>query len=135
MESMVIILDIKKEWMIMKKSKGILDRLGIYGWNENLESVLLASLRTGDPLLMIGKHGTSKTGLANKMAKAMDIKYHSYDASKALFEDVLGYPNIEKLKAGEVEYLPSKVTIWDKEFVLIDELNRALLEMQNKWLE
>lgn len=52
------------------------------------------------------------------------------------FEDVLGYPNVEKLKHGIVEYVPSPVTIWDtKELILIDELNRAVPELQSKWLE
>ena len=52
-----------------------------------------------------------------------------------MFEDVLGYPNLEKLKRGRVEYVPSPITIWDKEMILIDELNRALPELQSKWLE
>ena len=113
----------------------ILRELGIYGWSESHENLVLASILTGDPLLLIGSHGTAKTHLARVIAKALGKKFLSYDASKALFEDVLGYPDIEKLKKGIVSYLPSKVTIWDKEFILIDELNRALPEMQSKWLE
>ena len=113
----------------------MLPKLGIYGWREEDENLLLASLLTGDPLLMIGTHGTAKTGLANKAAEALGWRFISYDASKCLFEDVLGYPNIKKLQEGEVEYIGSPVTIFDKEFVLIDELNRALPEMQSKWLE
>jgi hypothetical protein len=65
----------------------------------------------------------------------MEKRFIAYDASKALFEDVLGYPNVESLKKGFIEYIPSQVTVWDKEMTLIDELNRALPEMQNKWLE
>ncbi|MCX5772891.1 MAG: hypothetical protein NTZ09_21835 [Candidatus Hydrogenedentes bacterium] len=42
------------------------------------------------------------------------------------------YPNVEKLKQGVVEYVPSPVTIWDKELVLIDELNRAVPKRQPK---
>ena len=42
---------------------------------------------------------------------------------------------MEKLKHGVVEYVPSPVTIWDKEFVLIDEINRSVAELQSKWLE
>ena len=34
-----------------------------------------------------------------------------------MFEDVLGYPNVEKLRHGVVEYVPSPVTIWDKELL------------------
>lgn len=113
----------------------ILERLGIYGWNERDENLLLAGILTGDPLLLVGTHGTAKTHLATKFAEALGRRFITYDASKALFEDVLGYPDIKKLQEGEVRYIPSKVTLWDKEFVFIDELNRALPEMQNKWLE
>ena len=113
----------------------ILEQLGIYGWSENNENLLLASLLTGDPVLLIGNHGTAKTHTALKMAEALNKTFIAYDASKALFEDVLGYPDINKLKEGQVSYIPSKVTLWDKEFTFIDELNRALPEMQNKWLE
>ena len=113
----------------------ILEQLGIFGWKERDENLLLASLLTGDPLLLIGNHGCAKTLVACKMAEALGRRFLVYDASKAMFEDVLGYPNVEKLKSGIVEYVPSAVTVWDKELILIDELNRALPELQSKWLE
>jgi len=113
----------------------ILEQLGVYGWNEKDENLILASLLTGDPILLIGNHGTAKTHVANKFAEALGKKFIAYDASKALFEDVLGYPDIKKLQEGEVSYIPSKVTMWDKEYVFIDEINRALPEMQSRWLE
>jgi len=113
----------------------ILKNLGIYGWKEDDENLILSSLLTGDPLLLIGNHGCAKTYLANRIAEALGKKFLVYDASKAMFEDVLGYPNVEKLKRGVVEYISSKVTVWDKEFILIDELNRAIPELQSKWLE
>lgn len=113
----------------------IFEKLGIYGWKEEDENLFLANLLTGDPLLLIGMHGTAKTHTARKVSETIGRKFIAYDASKALFEDVLGYPNIEELKKGRVNYIQSNVTIWDKEVVLIDEINRALPEMQNKWLE
>lgn len=113
----------------------ILQQRGIFGWKEADETLVLASLLTGDPLLLIGNHGCAKTHVANKVAQALGRKFLVYDASKAMFEDVLGYPNVEQLKHGVVEYVPSPVTIWDKELVLIDELNRAVPELQSKWLE
>lgn len=112
-----------------------LRNLGIFGWKEPDENLILASLLTGDPLLLIGPHGSSKTHVFNKIGQALMVKHLVYDASKSLFEDVLGFPNVEKLKHGVVEYVSSPVTIWDKEFVLIDELNRAIPELQSKWLE
>jgi hypothetical protein len=113
----------------------ILKKLGIYGWSAQDENLVFSSILTGDPLLLIGNHGCAKTYLANRIADSLSKKSIAYDASKAMFEDVLGYPNLEKLKQGIVEYIPSKVTVWDKEFILIDELNRAIPELQSKWLE
>ena len=49
----------------------------------------MASLLTGDPLLLIGNHGCAKTHVANKVAQALGRKFLVYDASKAMFEDVL----------------------------------------------
>ncbi len=40
----------------------IFPRLGIYGWKEADEDLLLASLLTGDPVLLVGSHGTAKAG-------------------------------------------------------------------------
>ena len=88
----------------------ILEQLGIYGWKEQHESLVMASLLTGDPLLVIGNHGCAKTHLACRVAEALGRRFLVYDASKAIFEDVLGYPNMEKLKQGVVEYVPGSVT-------------------------
>lgn len=113
----------------------ILKSLGIYGWKESDENLVLASLLTGDPLLLIGNHGCAKTHIANKIAEAMGRKFVVYDASKSLFEDILGFPHVEKLKKGIVEYVSSPITAWDKELVVIDEVNRSLLENQSRFLE
>jgi len=93
--------------------------LGIYGWKEADENLALSSLLTGDPVLLVGSHGTAKTGLFMKIAEALGLRAISYDASKALFEDVLGYPNPKELLEGRVRYIGSDVTIWDNEFVLV----------------
>ena len=68
----------------------ILSQLGIFGWKEADENLVLASLLTGDPLLLIGNHGCAKTHVANKVAQALGRRFLVYDASKAMFEDVLG---------------------------------------------
>lgn len=113
----------------------VLEMLGIYGWKAETENLLLASLLTGAPVLLVGRHGCAKTHVACKLAEALQKNFVAYDASKTLFDDVLGYPDIEKMKQGKIEYLPSKVTVWDKEMILVDELNRAIPEMQAKYLE
>jgi len=112
----------------------MLEKIGIYGM-EKVESAILAGLVTGDPVLLVGSHGTAKTLLCSRLAKALGIAFWAYDASKALFEDVLGFPDPTSLARGQVEYVPTPISIWGKEFVLIDELSRANPSMQNKWLE
>lgn len=89
----------------------ILSKLGIFGWKEADENLVLASLLTGDPLLLIGNHGCVKTYVANKVLQALGRRFLVYDASKAMFEDVLGYPNVEKLKHGVIEYVPSPESV------------------------
>ncbi|MCS7212816.1 MAG: MoxR family ATPase [Candidatus Calescibacterium sp.] len=108
--------------------------LGIYGY-DRIEDIILAGLLTGDPVLLVGTHGTAKTLLCERLAKALGLKFIAYDASKALFEDVLGFPNPFSLKEDRIEYVSTDISISDKEFVLIDEISRANYQMQNKWLE
>lgn len=114
--------------------EGFLRRLGVYGCDE-IEDFILAGLVTGDPVLFVGPHGTAKTMLCQRLAKAMGLKFIAYDASKALFEDVLGFPNPYSIKENEIDYVSTPISIHDKEFILIDEISRATYQMQNKWLE
>jgi len=81
----------------------ILNKLGVFGWTDADENQVLASLLTGDPLLLVGNHGCAKMHVANKVAQVLGRKFLVYDASKAMFEDVLGYPNVEKFEHGVVE--------------------------------
>ncbi len=112
----------------------LLEKLGIYGLEE-IENHIFAGLVTGDPVLLVGRHGSAKTMLARKIAECLDAKFIAYDASKALFDDVIGFPNPKTLANGVLDYIPTPISIWDKEFVLIDEISRANTSMQNKWLE
>ena len=97
--------------------------------------MMFQSLITGDPLLMVGKHGAAKTKAAKDVAKALGLSFQSYDASKSMFEDMLGLPNPKAMQEGKMEYISSPITCWDKEFIFIDEVNRATAELQSKWLE
>jgi len=113
----------------------LLEKLGIFGWKEQDENLILSSLLTGDPLLLIGNHGSAKTLVFNKFTLALDKSRAVYDCSKSLWDDLIGFPSLEKLKEGKIEYIKSETTCWDKSMVLLDEINRALPELQSKWLE
>ena len=111
-----------------------LEKLSIFGW-EKIEATLLTALAIKRPVLLIGECGTNKSEGARRIAESLGLRFCRYDASKAVFEDVIGFPNPQKLSNGRLDYVPTPLTIWDKEFVLIDEINRAPLQMQNKWFE
>ncbi len=112
----------------------ILDQLGVFGCDA-IEDAILAGLALGDPILLIGAQGSAKTTLAERLAAAMGRVFWAYDASKAMFEDVVGFPDPRSMQEGRIGYLQTPLTLWDKEIVLIDELSRASIGMQNKWLE
>jgi hypothetical protein len=113
---------------------GLFRALGFFGMDE-IEVSILAGLLTGDPVLLVGPHGAAKTALVRRLAAEMGLRFWAYDASKALFEDVIGFPNPRSLGQGVVDYVGTPLTVWDKEFLLLDEISRASAAMQNKWLE
>lgn len=111
-----------------------LSKLGLYGL-ESIEEPFLAGLVTGDPVLLIGNHGSGKTSLVEAISAALGETFWAYDASKALFEDVIGFPDPSSLAKGLCQYVPTQISIWDKSFILVDEISRAAPSMQSKWLE
>ena len=112
----------------------LLQEIGLFGYDE-IEDVIIASLVTGDPLLLVGTHGTAKTMLCRNLSRALGMAFIAYDASKALFEDVLGFPNPYSMENGVIDYISTPISIQGKEFVLVDELSRANYQLQGKWLE
>ena len=70
----------------------ILQQLGIFGWKEADENLVLASLLIGDPLLLIGNHGCAKTHVANKVAQVIigTITYFEYIIRSLTFDVFCG---------------------------------------------
>lgn len=115
----------------MKKKKSYLRDLGVYGF-DHLEPLILASLISEDPILLIGKAGTGKTYLLNSISEALALEHRHYNASLISFDDLIGFPFPAEDK-NEVRFLPTPATIWKSESVLIDELSRCKPEIQNKF--
>ena len=109
---------------------GWLRALGVYGYDA-VEDVILASLVTGDPLLLLGKAGTGKTFLLNSLSEALGLEHRHYNASLIAFDDLVGFPYPME-DGSAIRYIETPATIWQAESVLIDELSRCKPEHQNR---
>jgi MoxR-like ATPase len=112
-------------------TSGYLNRLGVFGFDA-IEPIILASLISEDPILLIGKAGTGKTFLLNSISEAMQLEHRHYNASQISFDDLIGFPYPES-DGRSIRFLPTPATIWEAESVLVDELNRCKPETQNKF--
>lgn len=140
----------------------IFDKLQIFGVDPADEKAIFAGVLLGDPVLLIGPHGSAKTELGKAVAVALQeyskqnypineeiaaeitrtgllpknwFKYATYDCSKMQFEEIIGFPNPSTFQEGHVSYVESPVTIWDKELVILDEFNRQSSRQQNSLFE
>ena len=104
--------------------------LGLLGW-DHLEAVLLAALATQEPLLLIGKHGTAKSFLLERLAQALRLDYRFYNASLVNYDDLVGIP-VPNADQTALRYISTPTAIWDAQVVFIDELNRTRPDLQNK---
>lgn len=124
-----VVLCLKKQKSNMKNS--YLRPLGVYGFDE-IEPLILASLISEEPILLIGLSGTGKTYLLNSISEALQLNHKHYNASLISFDDLIGFPCPNEAQS-EVRFLPTPATIWDAESVLVDELSRCKPEIQNKF--
>lgn len=115
----------------MKQQQNFLRQLQVFGF-ESLETFILASLITEDPILLIGRAGTGKTFLLNSISEALGLEHRHYNASLISFDDLIGFPYPDE-GHGSVRFLPTPATIWNAESVLMDELSRCKPETQNKF--
>ena len=114
-----------------------LAELNIYGF-ESISDLLAAALFSGEPACMVGEKGTAKTFLSSQLAGALDVSFIAYNASTINFEDIVGYPIPNKGEDGtweKMDFIPTKTSIWGRQFILIDELNRARIDRQNDLLQ
>ena len=106
------------------------EQLGLFGW-KRLEPILLASLASEFPLLLIGKHGSAKSFLLEALSETLGMEYRFYNASLLNYDDLVGIPIPNKDNSG-LTYISGPNSIWDAEIVFIDEINRTKPELQNK---
>ena len=110
--------------------KYLLRSLNLFGL-DHLDPVILASLAAESTLLLIGRHGTAKSELLNRIAAALKLKHRHYNASLIAFDDLLGFP-VPNPERTALTYLRTEGDLWDAESVLLDEISRCRPEHQNK---
>ena len=108
----------------------ITEPLGLFGWS-HLEPVILAALASESPMLLIGKHGSAKSFILERLAESLNMEYRCYNASLINYDDLVGIP-VPINNNTSLSYISNPNSIWDAEVVFIDELNRTKPELQNK---
>lgn len=104
--------------------------LGIHGWG-HLDPVILASLATESPLLLVGPHGTAKSLLVERIAAALGLSMRHYNASLINYDDLVGIPLPDE-DGESLHFVATPGSIWDAEFVFFDEISRCRSDLQNK---
>ena len=82
-------------------------------------------------MLLIGKHGSAKSFLLERLAESLELEFRCYNASLINYDDLVGIP-IPINNNTSLSYISNPSSIWDAEVVFIDELNRTKPELQNK---
>jgi MoxR-like ATPase len=109
---------------------GWLRGLNLFGL-DHLDAVLLAALASEAPLLLIGPHGSAKSALLERVARALALEHRHYNASLVSFDDLLGFPVPNAARDG-LDYLRTPATLWGAQSVFLDEISRCRPEVQNK---
>jgi|GEM_PF-213488 len=104
--------------------------LGLEGWTA-LEPIILASLASTEPLLLVGRHGAAKSFLLERLAEALRLEFRCYNASLIDYDDLVGIPMPDEDGKG-LHYISTPTSIWDAEVVFVDEISRTRPDLANK---
>ena len=113
----------------ISKPESLLAALGIIGM-EPIEPVILGALIGGEPLLLVGPHGTGKSYLLTRISAALGLELRHYNASLLNYDDLVGYPLPNG--RGGLEFIQTPASIWGANAVFIDEISRCRPDLQNK---
>jgi MoxR-like ATPase len=82
-------------------------------------------------VLLVGAHGTAKSMLAERIAKALALEFRHYNASLLNYDDLVGIPLPDE-SGRALRFVAAPGAIWDAEFAFLDEISRCRADLQNK---
>lgn len=123
----------------------ITESLGIKGWGKTLDRMILTSIVTGDPLLILANYGQGKTALVDRLGQVIvkklseerpdeDLIVAVINAATANPQDWAGYFIPPKNGGTTMELLKSPQSLIDAVLIAIDEISRAATRNQNNVL-
>ena len=105
--------------------------LGIYGWSEMLDNLLVTGIVTGDPILLLSQPGHGKTAFCKRLGKVitdkigMETTVRIINVSTARPEDWTGYYLPPKDGGDEMSLVKSPQSLLDAVFIMLDEIGRS----------
>jgi MoxR-like ATPase len=109
--------------------------LNMFTGRENEILASLASLTSGEPLILVGPPGTAKTSLIETLAKMINAKYFYYLLTRFTEPDeLLGPLDIVALREGRYERI-TRNRLPEAEIVFLDEIFKASSAIRNILLD
>lgn len=126
--------------MTKKHDKYTIECINMFGMQTEFKLCHLPFLVAEDvfgSLALEGSSGTGKTTMVKRIGALNQIltggKVGVFSADKARYEDFVGVP-IPDQTTGSMKIYPMPNSVAEMETVLIDEINRATYDNQEKWL-
>lgn len=111
-----------------------------HGW-DSIEPSIVAFVAARLPFMMQGKHGNAKTTIGKLLGHIYgDGSFRYYDCSKANLISMCGFPDAERMRAGEQAFVPNNRSLIGSEkhpvkVILLDEITRTPKDASNMLLE
>jgi len=113
------------------------ESMGIIGW-DYVEPLIVSALLANKAVMLEGGKGTGKTLISKVVSKSFlggKNKFRYFNCPIASQDELLGFPDLKAMQEGKIEFIETPTSVWGGNSVLMDEINRAGIGMQGKFME